>query len=112
MFNALTIGAVVVFALTSNFALAVAVLVASRVLRRVTAPISNAWLNKYIDSSVRATVFSMHSQSDAIGQVAAGPVVGAVATATTIRVGLLAVAALLAPVQGLYVWAARRGRNS
>ena len=109
--NAALIGAVVVFALTSNFALALAVIWVARVVRRVAAPVSNAWLNQYVDSSVRATMFSIHSQSDAIGQVAAGPALGAAATATTVRVGLLGAAALLVPVQGLYVWAARLRRD-
>ena len=46
-----------------------------------------------LDSSTRATVLSMNSQANAIGQVVGGPPLGALATRTSIPVALLVAAA-------------------
>ena len=66
--------AVLAFALSGSFALAVAAYWAYYVTRSVIDPAYDTWLNQSIsDSSVRATVISISNQSDAIGQVAAAP---------------------------------------
>ncbi len=109
--NAIIIVLVLLFALAGSFALAIASLMASQVFRRVSVPIFDAWTNQHLDSSVRATVFSMRAQSDSLGQVAAGPAIGAFATATSVRLALLSVAALLVPAQAIYAFAMRRGRG-
>ena len=101
--NALYIASVVIVALTGNFALVVAVFLSGGVVRRASGPVLDTWTNQHLRSSVRATVFSMPSQSVALGQVAFGSAMGAVATATTIRAALTGVAALLLPVQGIYL---------
>lgn len=54
-------------------------------------------MNRSIDARSRATTLSLVSQLDALGQVAGGPPLGALATRTTIRAGLLASALVLAP---------------
>ena len=42
-------------------------------------PLSSTWFNQRIDDpQVRATMFSVRGQFDAIGQIASGPVVGMV----------------------------------
>jgi DHA3 family tetracycline resistance protein-like MFS transporter len=50
---------------------------------------------------VRATVFSITGQADAIGQAAGGPVIGAIGNVWGIRAALLAGATALAPAAAL-----------
>ena len=81
--------------------------------RVVAEPVQAAWLNRSIDSRSRATTLSLVSQADALGQVIGGPPLGALAGRTTIRTGLLASAAVLAPaVLLLGDWARRPPRRS
>ena len=68
------------------------------------------WLNQSIDdSSVRATVISIAGQSDAVGQVAGGPGIGAVGNAFGIRAALVAAGLVITPALGLYGRALRHG---
>ena len=105
--NALHVVSIAVIALAGSFALAVSVFVVSRVIRRVTDPLLDAWTNQHVDSSVRATVFSMRGQGDALGQIVFGPAMGALATIATIRVALMGVAALLFVPTPLFIFSAR-----
>jgi DHA3 family tetracycline resistance protein-like MFS transporter len=87
------------FALSPIFALTIAAYWVISVLRNVVGPLYNAWVNQKLDSSTRATVLSMSSQVDAIGQVGGGPLVAMVAgiysiTAAIITSGLLLLPAL------------------
>lgn len=110
VFTTAQVGAVVVFALAGNFVLAVAGMWLYYLTRSLIAPVYLTWLNEQItDSRVRATVISITSQSDAIGQVAGGPAVGAIGRATSLPIALLSGGALLAPALGLYVRAIRHG---
>jgi DHA3 family tetracycline resistance protein-like MFS transporter len=61
------------------------------------APIQAAWLNRNLESGTRATVLSMNGQADAIGQVAGGPPLGALASWASIPVALLVAAVVQAP---------------
>jgi MFS family permease len=61
------------------------------------APIEATWLNRNLDGSTRATVLSMNGQANAIGQVAGGPPLGALATRTSIPLALVVAAAVQAP---------------
>jgi DHA3 family tetracycline resistance protein-like MFS transporter len=70
-------------------------------------PIEAAWLARHLDSSTRATVLSMNSQANAIGQVVGGPPLGALATRTSIPVALLVAAAVQAPSVAAF-WRIRR----
>lgn len=76
-------------------------------------PLYDTWLNEQItDSSVRATVLSLTGQSNAIGQAAGGPALGAVGNAWGIRASLAGGAAAIAPALGLFARAiARHGRE-
>jgi DHA3 family tetracycline resistance protein-like MFS transporter len=51
---------------------------------------------------VRATVFSITGQADAIGQAAGGPVIGAIGNVWGIRAALLTGATALAPAAALF----------
>ncbi|MBI9043009.1 MAG: MFS transporter [Anaerolineaceae bacterium] len=68
------------------------------ILRAVMYPMYKAWINKRIDSSVRATIFSLSSLMDAIGQISGGPAIGGIARRFSIRSGLLGSTLLLTPV--------------
>lgn len=68
----------------------------------VAAPIRSAWLNRNLSSRTRATVISMTSQLDAVGQVVGGPPLGALATRTSTSTALDASALVLTPAVLLY----------
>lgn len=102
--------AVVVFGLATSFVLASVAYLIARLLRRLKDPLYLTWLNKNVeDSSVRATVNSIASQSDAIGEVSGGPVIGVVGTVASLRAALVAAGLLLTPAIALYARALRRG---
>ena len=65
-------------------------------------------LNRELEPSVRATVFSLQSQADAFGQLAGGPLIGLVATAVSLRASFVVSALLLTPAIVLYVRVRRR----
>lgn len=80
----------------------------SRVAAQAVAePIESAWLNRNIDSASRATVLSVNSQFNAIGQAVGGPPLGALAGRTSIPVSLIVSAGILAPASVIYT---RMGR--
>jgi DHA3 family tetracycline resistance protein-like MFS transporter len=109
MFNvALIILALAGFGLAQNFWIAVALFWLIGGLRSVSEPLETSWLNLSVDDpQVRATIFSVRGQVDAIGQIAGGPAVGAIGNAS-IRAALVASAFLLSPVLPLYTLAIRR----
>lgn len=74
----------------------------------MASPLFNTWITQSIDQRVRATVLSMASQSDAIGQVAGGPVIGWIGTAMSLRAALVTSAVLLMPALPLVAAARRR----
>jgi DHA3 family tetracycline resistance protein-like MFS transporter len=84
------------------FGLSVALVLVISILRNVNEPLYTAWVNHRLDSSVRATVISMSSQVDALGQIAGGPFVGLIARQSSIQSGLLTSAGLLAPILILF----------
>lgn len=68
----------------------------------VSLPIQAAWLNRNVDSHVRATTLSMNSQANAIGQVAGGPPLGGLANRTSVSTALITSAVVLAPIVLIY----------
>ncbi len=93
----------VVFGLAVSFEMAVAAYFVTRVLRRVMIPISTAWINQSLTPNVRATVMSLNAQTDAVGQIAGGPLLGALAVSAGTPAAMLAAAAFIAPSLFLYV---------
>jgi DHA3 family tetracycline resistance protein-like MFS transporter len=106
--SGLQIAGIVAFALAVSFWWAVAAYLAMRFFRGLAAPLWNTWLTQSIDPRVRATVLSMVSQSDAIGQTAGGPVLGWIGTAVSIPAALMTSAVLLLPALPLVAAARRR----
>jgi DHA3 family tetracycline resistance protein-like MFS transporter len=96
------LGAMVMFAAAWSAWAAIAGLLGVFLARDLADPLYTIWLNEQItDSSVRATVFSITGQADAIGQAAGGPVIGAIGNVWGIRAALLAGATALAPAAAL-----------
>jgi MFS transporter, DHA3 family, tetracycline resistance protein len=101
---------VVIFGLAASFAVASVAYLVARLARRLKEPLYSTWLNKNVeDSSVRATVNSIASQADAIGEVAGGPAIGVVGTVGSLRAALVATGLLLTPTIALFVRALRHG---
>ena len=67
------------FALSPLLLLSLGLYLSIDVLRDIAGPLQTAWINKKLDSNVRATVHSMFGQVDAIGQVLGGPIVAVIA---------------------------------
>jgi len=109
--NCLLVGALFGFALAGNFLLALIALELVGVTRTVNGPLYDTWLNQNLDSRVRATVLSMSSQLDALGQFAGGPAVGLLGNSFGIRTALVASACLLTPVIPLFAYASRRAKG-
>jgi DHA3 family tetracycline resistance protein-like MFS transporter len=93
---------VILFANTSWVWLAIALVVIVAPLRRISEPLEAGWINQHTHSEVRATVFSFHSQSDALGQIGGGPAVGYTARLFSIPVAITLSALLLIPAKVLY----------
>ena len=92
---------VVSIGLADSFALVVLVSLSAALVRHMADPIYTAWVNQRLDPQVRATVISMSSQANALGQIAGGPGVGAIGTVWSLRAALVAAGLLLTPVLGL-----------
>jgi DHA3 family tetracycline resistance protein-like MFS transporter len=104
------IGSVVLFGLAGLFWLAVVAMLLTNVARSLAMPLFTSWLNQSIvNSSVRATVMSITSQADAVGQWTGGPAIGAVGNALGIRAALVIGAFFLTPAVALYGRAIRHG---
>ena len=96
------------FALAKTLVVAVIAIWLISMSRNVIGPLYTAWVNQRLDSRVRATVLSMSSQVDAIGQVAGGPVVGLIGSWLSVQAALVASALTLSPVLLLYPRAIRQ----
>ncbi|MDF2681145.1 MAG: transporter [Brevibacillus sp.] len=96
------------FALSPNFWWALSSLLLIGVIEAISSPLYDTWLNLNIPSNVRATVLSMLSQSNALGQTAGGPVVGWIGSRASIRASLIVAAILLSPIVYVYGQAMRK----
>lgn len=86
------------FALVHNLVLSLALVLVIGVVREVTYPVYTTWVNHRLPSNVRATVLSLSSQVDAVGQTFGGPLVGLVARQVSITIGLVTSSVMLAPI--------------
>jgi len=97
----------VVYGVTTHFLVAMLAFFAFTSARGLTGPVYSTWANMHIDSRVRATVLSMQSQTDAIGQIVGGPPLGALGE-RRLSLAFLASAAMLSPA----LWLLRRAERS
>ena len=102
-FTCLELAAMLVFALTGSTWAAIGGLLGVFFARNMQGPLYDTWLNKQItDSTVRATVFSLTGQANAVGQAGGGPVLGVLGNVWGIRTALTAGALSIAPALGFY----------
>lgn len=105
---ALLMVSVVAFGLSGNFGLALGTYWSVYMLRRSSEPLYLAWVNQSLEPSVRATVLSLSTQMDALGQIAGGPTLGVLAQTVSVRAAIVAAGALLSPALALFARTVRR----
>jgi DHA3 family tetracycline resistance protein-like MFS transporter len=108
--EALRIVAILVFALASGLPFVLCAAFGKMAIQSVTEPLYHAWLTANIEPRVRATVLSMHSLCNAGGQIAGGPVIGAIGSLSSVRAALAASAVFLLPNVLLYLRAGGHAR--
>lgn len=86
---------------STDISLAVVAFCVASALRTINGPLYAMWLNRNIPSSVRSTVLSMNGQLDSLGQIAGGPVFGAIGN-VSIRLAIGAVGLVIGPALALY----------
>ncbi len=106
--NAVQLIAVVGLGLATNFSIAVIAFLITTACRTTIGPVMTAWINGHLTTGTRATVLSMTSQSDALGQIAGGPILGWIGSAYSIRAAITASGILLAPAILFILSALRR----
>jgi MFS transporter, DHA3 family, tetracycline resistance protein len=102
-----------VFALAPTLAVALAGYLIASTVRGPLGTARLAWVNRQIaarDSGTRATVLSMWSQADALGQVTGGPAVGALGN-SALRLALATAALLILVKTPLYGTITTKERN-
>ena len=95
---AVMICSVLLFTLGEHLALVLIGLWLTGAARGVRNPLLTAWINQHTESDVRATVLSIQGQADAFGQIAGGPVVGAIGLHSTVRTAMTLSALMLLPI--------------
>jgi len=97
-----------IFAASGSFFVAVAALWFIGIMRNIQYPIYTALVNQQLDPGVRATVLSMSSQVDAVGQITTGPLVGLVGQFASVRTAIATTGFILSPALGLCLVARKR----
>ena len=98
----------VLFAYAPTFWLAATALMLYSVASSLYGPLYNVWLNQGLDSRSRATVNSIASQADALGQMAVGPIFGALGNILGVPVALTLAALIRLPMLPLVSSARKR----
>lgn len=86
------------FALSGSLVYALIAVWALGIVNALFYPAYETWVNRNLEDRSRATVLSMFSQSDALGQTFGGPGVGWIGFRWSLRASLLTAAALLLPI--------------
>ncbi|MCH7321320.1 MFS transporter [Solibacillus sp. MA9] len=105
--NGLLVMAMLFFAMSEEFILAILLYWVIASLRAVNSPLITVVTNKQLQSQGRATALSMYGQLDAFGQVAGGPLVGMVALYTSVQGGIIMSAILIIPTV-YFLWRMRK----
>jgi DHA3 family tetracycline resistance protein-like MFS transporter len=104
------IGAIV-FALAGHFAVALVAFGVRAVVGSLISPLYRTWLVRQIDPQTRATVLSISSQANALGQAGIGPAIGAVGN-VSLRAALTVAALLFTPALALFARSLRHEQQS
>lgn len=94
--------ATLLFTPASVFWLVLLAIWMTRWMRIAIRPLVLAWMNRGLAPETRATVLSMLSQAEALGEVCGGPLLGLVGTLRTVRIALVGAALALLPALPLY----------
>ncbi|GHO49564.1 MFS transporter [Ktedonospora formicarum] len=106
--DALMMVGVIAFALAGQFLLALAAFFLFTTAGGPRMSLEQIWMNQNLESSVRATVFSLRGQVSAIAQITGGPLLGLLATHYSTRAAILVTGIILAPALLLYARTMRR----
>ena len=106
--NGIAVVSIFAFALAGQFFLALFAFFLFTTARESSPSLEQVWMNQNLDSSVRATLFSLRGQVNAIAQIVGGPLLGLIATGISSRIAMVATGIVLAPTLLLY---ARTLRN-
>ena len=96
LLTAVMVGAVIGYGIAPSLIAAIGLWYAFNIARALIEPLLATWTNGHVDSNVRATVLSMQSQVDAIGQMVGGPPVGLIGQ-TSLRAAFVASGLILSP---------------
>ena len=96
------IAGVLLFTLGQSFPLALFGLWITGAMRAIRNPLMENWINQHTESGVRATVLSIQGQADAFGQIACGPMLGAIGYFSSIRMAISISALMLVPILGVF----------
>jgi DHA3 family tetracycline resistance protein-like MFS transporter len=100
--TALVVASGLAFGLAGSFAVAAAALLVKAVVSSVSEPLYRAWLVRQTSPQTRATLLSLASQANSLGETAGGPFIGVIGTLFSLRAALTTSALLLAPALALY----------
>jgi MFS family permease len=68
-----------------------------RIIGTVRDPLFGTWITQHTAAKQRATIFSFNGTVDPIGQIAGGPLVGAIGLRFSLRVAMVAVSLIMSP---------------
>ncbi|MDY7087970.1 MAG: MFS transporter [Actinomycetota bacterium] len=106
--QALTAAGMIGLGFAGQWWTAVALYLGVRLLRDSAGPVLNVWLVSATAPESRATVFSIVSQADALGQVAGGPPAGFVAQRRAVGAGISVAGLFVVPAVALFTLATAR----
>ena len=102
-------GFIVLLAFAPGFIVGVVAVWAIFGARQILDPLVTTWVNRHSEERVRATVLSGVRQSESLGEIAIGPVMGWLATVRTITFALTSSALVLLATTPLWRKASRGG---
>ncbi|MBZ0318442.1 MAG: MFS transporter [Anaerolineae bacterium] len=105
------VGAIWLFSAAQIFVVAIVAYWVVVGLNHAAEPLMLAWLNTHIESRTRATLFSIASQTGALGEILGGLPIGAIGTLASIPVALATCGVILATTLPILGWVERRERG-
>ncbi len=101
----------VVFGLVGSFWLAAAAYCLSVTFRTSSDPILRTWITTNVESNVRATILSMDSQVNSLGQMIGGSAIGAIGSMISLPVALVTTGLARIPVTMLFARLVLQGKR-
>lgn len=105
--NGIAVVSIIGFALARQFALALFTFFLFTTAKGPSSSLEQVWMNQNLDTNVRATLFSLRGQVNALAQIVGGPVLGLIATGVSSRIAIIVTGIVLAPTLLLYAWTLR-----